>query len=363
MLAVTLRAPLERIYGAAGYLQLRAALDDLVALAGAQAVALDDSSDMGAFGLPAMATSDAGAILLSLRMLQHEMVSPVSSLLLIGGDEVIPFWQITNPVTDRAIDPDPVVFTDNPYGAQNDTREQYLAPSMPVGRIVDPARNSLQAFTDQIKLAKDNRQQRPVRTGAAVVVNEQWAGFSHQAAAALPAPVDFHQAPGYLMDSSNFNDSDREILYFNLHGFSGTAEWKGFDPIRGQYVTVATPRSFDQRFIGGSVVFAENCYGAEIIRRNTRNSCALQVLQQGGALIGSTGLAFGSHLAPGMFLEDADLLASRFFTHRCARREELGAALQQARADYLANEDTPASDPFKQKTLLQFILLGDPGWN
>ena len=360
MLIVTLRAALERIYGATGYRQLRAALDDFAAVADAQVVALDDNSDMGAFALHAMATSDAGTILLSLRAIQREMTDPASAILLIGGDDVIPFWQVTNPVTDRTIDPDPVVFTDNLYGAQNDTLEQYLAPSMPVGRLVDPVQSSLQAFTDLLHLTTDNRQRRPVRSGSAVLVNEQWADFSRAAAAALPPPVDFHLSPGYVMDSTNFTGSDREILYFNLHGFSGTAEWKGFDPIRGQYVAAVTPGSFDQRFVSGSVVFAENCYGAEIVGRNARNSCALKLLQEGGSLIGATGLAFGSHLVPRMFLEDADFLACSFFGHLVANRAQLGAALSSARANYLKDTSTPASDPCKRKTLLQFILLGDP---
>jgi hypothetical protein len=61
-------------------------------------------------------------------------------------------------------------------------------------------------------------------------------------------------------------------------------------------------------------------------------------------------------------LQDADFLARTFFAESASGPLELGAALQKARADYLADGGTPATDVYKQKTLLQFILLGDPGW-
>jgi hypothetical protein len=175
--------------------------------------------------------------------------------------------------------------------------------------------------------------------------------------------VDWHLTPGYVMNGSTVRDTDREVLYFNLHGFSGQSDWKGYEPTRGQYVTAVTPDAFDRRFVSGSIAFAENCYGAQTIGRTPQNSCALRLVREGAAFIGATGLAFGSHLVPRMFLEDADLLARSFFAHFCRDRQDLGSALRDARMDYLADATTPASDPYKQKTLLQFVLLGDPGWN
>jgi hypothetical protein len=109
-------------------------------------------------------------------------------------------------------------------------------------------------------------------------------------------------------------------------------------------------------------VFAENCYGAQTPGRTPSNSCALSLVQQGAAFVGATGLAFGSHLAPNFFLDDADALARSFWSEFTSGAK-LGEALRRARADYLNDPNTPETNPFKQKTLLQFILLGDPGWN
>ena len=363
ILAVTVRGALEGRYGASGYQQVRTALNEFAATAGGLAVALDDPADMSALKVPPLVGRDAGSILLSIRAIRRQISGPQASLLLVGGDEVVPFFRVTNPVNDRAIDPDPVVATDNPYGTDSETLEQYLAPPVCVGRLHDYGRGSAQAFVDLISLAASYRRARPVRSGSGAVINSDWSECARAAGATLPDPVDWHLTPGYVMNGGTMNDTDRAILYFNLHGFSGQSEWKGYEPIRNQYVTAVTPDAFDHRFLSGSTVFAENCYGAQTIGRTPQNSCALRLVREGAAFIGATGLAFGSHLAPRMFLEDADCLARSFFARLCSNRQYLGSALRDARKDYLADTRTPVSDPYKQKTLYQFVLLGDPGWS
>ena len=92
-------------------------MDKFAAASGdASVLALDDAADMSPFGVTPVASIDAGIVLLAIRALRAAVSIPVTSLLLIGDDSVIPFWRISNPVTDRQIDPDPVVLTDNPYG-------------------------------------------------------------------------------------------------------------------------------------------------------------------------------------------------------------------------------------------------------
>ena len=130
--------------------------------------------------------------------------------------------------------------------------------------------------------------------------------------------------------------------------------------MQGQFFPVVSPGILQSQTLSGSVVFAENCYGAQIAGRSFANSCALALARQGAAFIGASGLAFGSFLSPRMFLQDADALASSFFSE-CAAGATVGSALAKARSDYLSGGSPP--DAFKQKTLLQFLLLGDPTWN
>lgn len=360
MLAVTLKSALQERYGAGGYENIRTALDSYAQAADAKLAALDDADGMKAMGLPPATGSGPGTVLLSLRAVRKQL-GDVDSILLVGGDSIIPYWKMANPV-DRSVDSDPVVLSDNPYGTDADSLEEYLAPPVAVGRLTDFPKGSADDFVQLINAATASRKGRTPRSQAMAVVNVDWSDYSHQAAASLPGPVDWHFSPGYLMDRGHGADADREYLYFNLHGFDGDANWSGYDSVQERFVTAVTPEAFDQQYVSGSVVFAENCYGAQTSGRTPSNSCALRLVQQGAAFVGATGRAFGSHIAPNFFLDDADELAHSFWSEFTAGAE-LGEALRRARQDYLNNGNVPEANPFKQKTLLQFVLLGDPGWN
>jgi hypothetical protein len=359
MLVATLKRALESRYQPDGYARIRDALDDFARVAGATRLALDDPGDVAPLGVTSASSGDAGSLLLTIRSVRQALDDAITGILLVGDGSIIPFWQMTNPVTDRSLDPDPLVASDNPYGTQKEDPQEYLAPPLPVGRLLDSPRGQLQNFLDSIAAATASRTSRAARSGAAAVVNADWAEISTQAAATLPQPVEWHLSPGYRMVPS---DAGRKYLYFNLHGFPDEAEWKGYDVVRGQYVTAVTPGSFQAEHVSGSIVFAENCYGAAVAGKTARNSCALSLVKAGAAFIGSTGLAFGSHMAPRAYLEDADRLGRSFFEALAVPGTSLGAALAKARQAYLS-EGTPWTNPFKQKTLLQFVLFGDPGWN
>jgi hypothetical protein len=358
-LAVTMRGPLEKQYGPDDYQRIRTALASFAKATDATVVALDDDGDMSRWNLPAAFGSDPGAIVASLRTLRAK-IGNTSSTLLVGGANTIPFWRMTNPVDDRTIDPDESILTDNPYAATSDDWEEYLAPSIPLGRLAAWDSGSAQDFIDLIHMATANREQRPFRNSSTAVVNADWLNFSQSAAQSLPEPIVWRLAPGYRIDHGADADTDRECLYFNLHGFSGQSDWKGYDPIRGQFVTAVTPAAFDRKNVSGTIVFAENCYGAQIIGRTPNNSCALRLVREGAAFVGATGLAYGSHLTPDFVLDDADELAKLFWA---AFRGGLGRALCLSRQAYLHNSDAAPMNPFKRKTLLQFVLLGDPEWN
>jgi hypothetical protein len=360
MLVATLKRALENRYQPEGYARIRDALDNFARVAEGMRLALDDPEDVLRLGVASAALSgDAGSVLLAIRRVRDVLGNPVTSILLVGDGSIIPFWQMTNPVTDRSLDPDPLVASDNPYGTQREEPQEYLAPPLPVGRMLDSPRGQLQDFLDSIDAAKASRINRTARSGAAAVVNADWAEISALAAATLPQPVEWHLSPGYQMVPS---DAGRKYLYFNLHGFPDEAEWKGYSVPRGQYVTAVTPGSFQAEHVSGSIVFAENCYGAAVAGKTVRNSCALSLVKAGAAFVGATGLAFGSHLAPRVYLEDADYLGRSFFGALTEPGTSLGTALVKARQAYLS-EGTPWMNPFKQKTLLQFVLFGDPGWN
>jgi hypothetical protein len=241
--------------------------------------------------------------------------------------------------------------------------EQYLVPPVPVGRLAVYDGATLEEFLAMIRSATENRVRRPIRFGSLAVVNEDWLEVSQAAGRTLPPIVDWRVSPGYQMNAGTQVDSDRRFLYFNLHGFPDQPSWKGFDAVRGHFTTAVEPSAFEERFVSGSIAFAENCYGAFVNGKTPQNSCGMRLLSQGAALIGATGLAFGSHVAPRLLLADADFLAREFFEAISIGVRNIGEALRQARREYFLDSTTPSTNPYKQKTLLQFTLLGDPAWN
>jgi hypothetical protein len=362
-LVISSRGSIERFYGPDGFAAVRAALDDYVSSTAASVLAfVDDDESMALFGLGPMPATASGSILGAIRSI-HRLLPAIESIFIVGNDHIVPYWQFANPVTDRGVDPDWTVYSDNPYGALTDTFDAYVAPSLAVGRLPDALNGRLDDFVAAIAACAANHRNRRIASGSAAVVNAEWFEATRAVIATLSPPVSAWPAPGFQLGAGNRRDIDRAYLYFNLHGFVADPAWKGFDDRRGQFFTVATPDSFDRAEVSGSIVFAENCYGALTAGKTIQSSCALKLLREGATVVGATGLAFGSHIAPNVLLENADLLAQQFFTHACASMAPIGTALVRAREAYRNDGATSAANAFKQKTLLQFTLLGDPSLN
>jgi hypothetical protein len=360
MLIVTARNALQESYGSAGYAQIREALDAWAAVDGDRVVAVDDPADMQAMKLPP-ATDVPTDILRAIRAANRLYPTLAQSVLLAGGSSILPFFSFTNPVTDRSTDPDPNVLSDNPYGTLADS--ELLAPSLPVGRLAVPDGAGVNDFVTMVE-SLPHRSKAPVagQPGSALVVNQDWADFSRRVAQAMPDPLIWHLAPGYEMNAATAQDAARSVLYFNLHGFSGEPDWECYSMVQKDFVPAVTPDGIDRSSVAGALSFAECCYGAQIQGRSANDSCALKLVQEGASFIGATGLAFGSYIASDLFLEDADFLARAFF-QGVGAGQPIGSALSNARKLYLNDSAEARSGnvwQYKQKTLLQFVLLGNP---
>ncbi len=107
------------------------------------------------------------------------------------------------------------------------------------------------------------------------------------------------------------------------------------------------------------VVFTEACYGANILKKAVGDSNALEFLASGTrALVGSTKICYGAASAP---LIAADLLA-QLFLQNCLAGLPIGEALRQAKISAASKINLQQSylDPEDQKTLISFLLFGDP---
>jgi hypothetical protein len=148
------------------------------------------------------------------------------------------------------------------------------------------------------------------------------------------------------------------LLYFNLHGLVDKELWYGQEG--GTYPPAFSPNLVDGADVRGAVVASEACYGAHIIGKDPQTSVALRFLRCGTAcFLGSTCRSYGQIETPG----EADLLVL-YFLQYVFNRLPIGSALLNAKIDYAKQQVRRQGflDGDDQKTLLEFVLYGDPSF-
>ena len=310
----------------------------------------------------------------------------IGAILIAGGPEIVPFHKLPNPVND----PDGEVTSDNPYTTRD---ENYFIQEWPVGRLPgdsskDPSllleslQKIRQRYTVEPKsLSRTNRwlawitswfkpTKKSVRKGFGATA-AVWRQASFQVYRPLGDIKTVLVSPPYSVNGNNGNGRLSSSLpfarlgYFNLHGLADAAEWYGQrDPgenADGPDYPIAL-RPADIRDLGDKiplVVFSEACYGAHIQGKSIDQALALQFLKSGTQIVvGSTTMSYGAINTP---LIAADLLGYNFWKGLLDGLPA-GEALQRAKIQLASemHERQGYLDGEDQKTLISFVLFGDP---
>ena len=348
----------------------------------------DDSASMTQMGLKPIMANDAWQVKLSLADLdkylqkQGEMIG---ALLIVGGPEIVPYHHLPNPTNDNDLD----VPSDNPYGTIN---ENYFIPQWPVGRLPGETGNDAGLLLSQIRALIYQYKQKSKKaksSGKNIASIFAWIlellsqlnrsrskdenlGYSAQIWKEASEEVykttggkELQLSPPIHSGTLPVNHSNgRELGYFNLHGIKDGANWYGqkdFSSISTgpDYPIALSPSMFSDKIRSPKLVFSEACYGANIIEKHHEESMSLKFLDSGTkSFIGSTCIAYGSVMPP---LIAADYLAESFW-RQVREGQAAGYSLMQAKLN-LAEEMTQKQgflDGEDQKTILSFILFGDP---
>jgi hypothetical protein len=147
----------------------------------------------------------------------------------------------------------------------------------------------------------------------------------------------------------------KDFLYFNVHGSEISANWYGQQG--SEYPVAMHPSNIED---ASGVVASEACYGAYIIGKSQDDAMSLRFLDQKKVLgfCGSTTIAYGSSTPPS---SEADLLVKYFFEY-LQQGMTSGESLKNAKLDFArkALRRHGFLDDDDKKTLLQFVLYGDP---
>ena len=364
LLIVSSAASLAKRYGTAGASKLREHMEalqlNLTAFAATVTTILpDDSGSVARLGLRAMSMSSPPAVLQAIWAVSDAIgLSSEDALLLLGGNEVVPFAVMPNPAA-GGVDPDATILSDNPYGfLASRAAEAFQAGAVPdfaVGRLPDFEPASLDGFLALLDTLVSPS--RGARNGTFAVVNEAW--FS-PTVRILGGDVTIRTTPPWSALNAEWKTQDAQVLYFNLHGFDNASAWRGFDETSGNWRDAVKPSDIAPEAVSGAIVFAENCYGGLVVGRSNTNSIALSMLAAGvRVFVGSTGMAYGSFMQQPYTPIDADVLGGDF-VQGVRAGATAGYALVSARRRLAASTDPGGWSADRQKTISEFVLYGNP---
>ncbi|MBN2555962.1 MAG: hypothetical protein JXA97_08495 [Anaerolineales bacterium] len=341
---------------------------------------VDDPATLSPFGLTPADPGNAWEIKMRLADLDKVLAKRgemVGSVFIIGSDEIIPFHRLPNPTDDD----DDEIPSDNPYTTGDNN---YLAPEWPVGRLplvtgealVDAIRsyvdfhqlrNTLRKPFARFRLWLRSRVRKMITSptdsigySASIWRKASLAVYKSIGDAqslVITPPVHADKLPSAFLHPTRFS-------YFNLHGLEDAPEWFGQrDPMEKgdsiDFPVALRPMDVIDRGRAPQIIFSEACYGANTLSKTSDTSLSLKFLTSGTrSFVGSTKISYGSVTTP---LIAADLLG-RYFWEGVRTSTPVGEAFRRAKLN-LASEMHQRQgflDAEDQKTLISFVLFGDP---
>jgi len=353
----------------------------------------DDPDTANRYGLDDVKATDPWSLKLSLADLDEALAkkgSMIGAVLIVGGEDVVPFHHLPNPTDDMDED----VPSDNPYATLDGN---YFVPEWPVGRLPDEKGTDPAFLLQQIR--KIISEHNSKKGGAKTILSSAFLvqiiafivslflkkrkpekppvknGFGYSAAVWRRASISVFRpiGDGDALEisppepQSGFDYSrimNAGLGYFNLHGHPDSAKWYGQRDITEPYVgpdypPALKPSDLEKNSSSPRVVFTEACYGGHVFSKQTNESLALHFLSAGtSAVLASTCIAYGSINSP---LIGADLLAQLFWQN-LQDGMVCGEAFTRAKIDFVKQVEKRQGflDGEDQKTMISFVQYGDP---
>lgn len=367
-LIVTHRGALAGKYGAR-LGEIDAALKALIAAdAGrglaTRAVALDDARSMAAArGRAVRRPGDERGTKRAIDALYRHFAPDY--VLILGASDVVPHVHLDNPINERFApedhDDDETVPSDLPYAcdAGFSTRpERFVGPTRVVGRLPDV----VAATAPDVLLGLLGRAAAHVprpRSDYAecfALSAKVWEDSTALSLANLFGPGrKLHTSPKAGPAWTRAQLAPR-IHFINCHGNTLDPAFSGEFPEQ-VFFEAHRSRRLRARVKAGSVVAAECCYGAELYdpaESDGEPGICMAYLSEGACgYIGSTTTSYGPSEGNGQ----ADLIC-QFALDAVLKGASLGRAMLEARQRFIAQYTQ--ADPMDLKTVVQFLLLGDP---
>ncbi|HET9978085.1 MAG TPA: C25 family cysteine peptidase [Burkholderiaceae bacterium] len=378
-LSITHRATLVRKYAPAALAKIDKAVADWVAADKARGittvhVALDDAPAMRKLGVPAV----AGKLtpLRAKRALDAlaRGLAP-DYIVLFGGHDVVPNFVVPNPSLDAATgDDDPDVPTDNPYACSRAyrarARESYLVPDRVVGRVPDVPCADGQGDAAWLVAALRTAtawtpRAREFYADAYATCCDAWRKAGEATVRYLGIPLaDLMIAPPEIDGAAlSRRRLARPLHVTKCHGALLDARYSGQ---KGRsFPDILSSASLRAHAKPATLAAAMCCYGAQVFapddpRNNTPGQWPIALAYlRGGApgFMGATRIAWVGVSA----MMCADWIVAGYLK-KCLEGASLGRAMLESKQDYLQflQGQGQRPDTADEKTMIEFVLLGDP---
>lgn len=391
---LTLKETISKKYGENTYAVIRSRIQELSDAIDLRenwstfALIPDDENSMAQYGMTSIEKVDAWQIKLAIHDLSNylqEREKRIGAVLIVGGDEIIPFHRLPNPTDDA----DTIVLSDNPYATDDNN---YFVPEWSVGRFPDEKGSDpgllLKQLREAINWHKQQSQKRTFleRVGQSLQfwnafsdlykeMSENKSNYGYSTAIWQRSSISAFRPIGkanFLRISPPYNQrnldsisiAETEYAYFNLHGLDDSPNWYGQKDISADddtpdFPVAISPSNIMNDTENPKVVLSEACYGAYVIDKSVDEALSLKFLNTGTrAFVGSTCIAYGSIYPPLIGADKFgylfwDLIDKEYNAGDAFVRGKLNLMKSILRRQgYLDGED--------QKTLLSFVLYGDP---
>jgi len=342
-------------------------------------VAVDDSADtnMKKLGVrPVSGDVTPGKIKQVIDDLWKKITPTPHYLVLFGGHDIVPMFEVENPTHDFNSDTDKTVLTDNPYASYkrfSANWHSYVVPDRVVGRIPDMLSDSDPAwFVDYLKTAtkwKPKPANLYKRTYAICTAEAKRAASDVMQEAFAKSTLPLFICPPISDTSTRARHGLSARLHtIKCHGNEGDATFWGFpeyDQRKEQPCPAISSTTLRQlrHLTRSTVVAAMCCYGAQIFspedphaRKRGQWPMASTYLRKGAlGFVGSTKMAWVGVSDMGK----ADRIVVAYLQNVLAG-DSLGNALLACKQDYKRTTAGGVLGDEDAKTLIEYVLLGDP---
>jgi hypothetical protein len=378
-LSVTVRGRLEHKYGRASLAKINTAIKDWIAAdadRGIQTVhvAVDDSAAMRKVWhdyfpkaprvRPVLGRVTASKVKRAIDGL-WERLEP-EYLVLFGGHDIVPMFVVDNPHYSPKGDYDKKVPTDSPYAS---SFPSYLVPDRVMGRIPDVVSDGdpawLLAYLETATSWRSRRARFYKEMYA--ICSVEWRDPAKKCMRYIPKPVSdlLISPPTRDISTSARNRLSARLHMIQCHGNPNDTKFYG-KKSAGRFLQAITSATLRPRIKPATVVATGCCYGAQVFspkdRRAKKRSqwpVASTYLRKGAlGYLGSTMITL--HDPSNMLLADS-IVAE--YLHSVLKGASIGRAFLDAKQIYLRRlifDQHYGLDEGDEKTLIEYVLLGDP---